>query len=286
MQANRTKPGKASSGGTKARRAHDGRMGAAALTPRALLRELRRTLADRGVDADAVLHRRGQLEAVRARARGRAFPREAYVRAMILAWLSARRPWTRIGEELEALARVFRDYDPRKLRRADPGALAERVLTLRCGNRGIHLQLAALPENLRRLQALEREWGSLDAFVTSDEPEAIARAWSRPGGAEKLEQVGPSVAREMLRFVGVEAAKPASLVRRMIGPERLGLVEDAGPRAAAAAVERLAAAAKREVTEVDTLLWMYCAPDQADVCGSDPRCDACRLAKHCRVGAA
>lgn len=280
MSTARTTTARTRSAGQRARRAN----GARAITPRALLRALERTLTDLGTDAAAVLDRRGQVGAVRARARGHAFPHSAYVRAMILAWLTGRRPWERIGAELEALAHVFRHYEPKSLRRVDPAALAERVVALRCGNRGIHLQLAALPENLRRLKAIEREYGTLDAFVLSDDPDAIAREWSRPGGDYKLEQVGPSVAREMLRFVGIETAKPASLVRRMLGPERLGILEEGGPRAAAEAVAHLAAAAKRDVTEVDQLLWLFCAPDQADVCGTAPRCDVCRLAQHCRRG--
>ena len=249
------------------------------------MRGVERTLLEREVDVPAVLERRGQLAAVGRRAAGAQFATRDYVRALVLAWLAGRRPWSSIDPHLEALADVFKDYDPRRLRRAKPALLAERVCDLQCGNRAIHLQMEALRANLETLARLERDFGSLDAFAASEPPTAIARKLAAPHGPYKLEQVGLSIAREMLRSVGFELAKPTAPIRRLLGPDRLGVTTaEAGVQAVALTVESLAEDSGRDLTEVDSLLWMFCAPDQGDVCGTDPDCDRCRLAAHCREG--
>lgn len=256
------------------------------LTPRTFVRALRKTIADRGVDADVVLEERGQLAALRRRRAGKAFGLEDHLRALVLAWLSGRRPWARIGLHLHALDKIFRHYDPRKLSRLDAGRVARQVCELQCGNRAIHAQLGALPWNVKQLKRIERDHGTLDEFVTSDAPLVIARLLSRANSPYKLEQVGLPIALDYLRSVGIDLAKPTALVRHVLSAERLGLVED-GPsseRKSFAAVRALAAAAKLSVTEFDSLLWLFCAPDQADVCGSVPRCSECRLSAACAEG--
>ncbi|MCA8979665.1 MAG: hypothetical protein KDC14_06535 [Planctomycetes bacterium] len=271
MTASRTAPARAPKRG-------------APLTPKALVRALRRTIADQAVDVDAVLERRGQLAAVELRRQGRPFSPREHLRALILAWLTGRRPWARIGEQLEEIERIFRGYDPRKLERLDAERASERLCELACGNRGIHAQLGALPWNLKQLKRIEREFGSLDDFVESDEPLAIAKLLSRPSSPHKLEQVGLPIALDYLRSVGVDLAKPTALVRRALGPERLGLSDGDAKRDAFAAVQRLAEAARISATEVDSLFWLLCAPDQADVCGGEPRCEDCRLSASCAEG--
>jgi hypothetical protein len=258
----------------------------ASLTPKAFLRALRKTIADHGVDVAAALEQRGQLDALRARAAGRPFPIQAHLRALILAWLTGRRPWARIGDHLDELDRIFRGYEPRKLARLDAGVVAQRICSLHCGNRGIHAQLGALPWNLKQLKRIERDFGSLDDFVESDDPLVVARLLSRPSSPYKLEQVGLPIALEYLRSVGVDLVKPTALVRHALGPQRLGL-HAGGPHAkrdAFAAVRALAEGAGTSATEVDSLLWLFCAPDQAAVCGGEPDCEDCRLAKSCKEG--
>jgi hypothetical protein len=205
---------------------------------------------------------------------------------LILAWLTGRRPWSRIGEHLDEIDRIFRGYDPRKLARLDAATVADRICKLHCGNRGIHAQLGALPWNLKQLKRIERDYGSLDDFVVSEPPIHVARLLSRPGSPYKLEQVGLPIALEYLRSVGIDLAKPTALVRHALGPDRLGLHEGGAhaKRDAFAAVDELAAGAGISATELDSLLWMLCAPDQAAVCGAEPSCDRCRLAPACREG--
>jgi len=255
-------------------------------TAKALVRGLRTSLARRGLDVQAVLKLRGQLGAAERRVQGRTFSMRDHVRALVLAQLGGRRPWARIGDHLAELDQLFRGYDPAKLRRLDPAKLAERVCELRCGNRGIHLQMRALRGNLSVFSRIARECGSLDDYVTSDEPPAIARELSRPSSLYKLEQVGLPVALEYLRSVGIELARPAALARRMLGPERLGYFAAVphAKRDAQEFVRQLAAKAGITATELDSLLWLFCAPDQGGICGTDPLCEDCRLARSCAQG--
>jgi len=250
------------------------------------VRGLRTSLARRGLDVQAVLKLRGQLGAAERRVQGRTFSMRDHVRALVLAQLGGRRPWARIGDHLAELDQLFRGYDPAKLRRLDPAKLAERVCELRCGNRGIHLQMRALRGNLSVFSRIARECGSLDDYITSDEAPAIARELSRPSSLYKLEQVGLPVALEYLRSVGIELARPAALARRMLGPERLGYFAAVphAKRDAQEFVRQLAAKAGITATELDSLLWLFCAPDQGGICGTAPRCEDCRLARSCAQG--
>jgi hypothetical protein len=144
--------------------------------------------------------------------------------------------------------------------------------------------MAALSGNIGIFETIDKKYGSLDRFVESADPHAIAIRLSNSKSEFKLGQVGYTLAMEYLRNVGVRASKPDVHVRRAIGHARLGLVDAEVPSEEEAyrAVGKIACEAEVNTTYLDNLLWLLCAKDYGNVCGSMPQCTACLLREACQ----
>lgn len=246
-----------------------------------ILTSIKATLQSQAVEYERHIDELGQVAASKLRLSGKPFAFEQHLRGLILAQLSHQRPWAGIQANLGALDKVFCDYDRSRLRAIDPKELQGRVQELRCGNRAIARQMAALAMNIETLESIESTHGSLDAFVVSASPDRIARKLSDPG-PYTIRQLGVALALEYLRNVGVRAVKPDVHIRRFLGPERLGLTakhpsEDEAYRA----LEAIAEATDLNATYLDNLLWIFCASKYGAICGARPRCEVCHLSARC-----
>lgn len=253
---------------------------------RDMLAGLQLSLLRRNVDYEQLILEFGQVAASEDRASGRAFSFRDHVRGLLLSQLSSQRPWGPIAANEERIREIFLDYDPDALERAEPMVLVDALCRIRCGNRALRKQLIALRSNITRLRLIEAVHGTLDAFVTSADPDAIARSLSEPG-EHKLGQIGYPLAMEYLKNVGIRAGKPDTHVRRALGSERLGFADGfPSEREAYEILARLADEAGCNRTYFDNLLWLFCAQDYGDICGASPRCAVCALANTCNYPAA
>jgi endonuclease III len=194
---------------------------------------------------------------------------------MLLAQLSANRPWKPIQRNLDRLARVFGNYEPDFLMAAAPGDLADAVKSLKCGNRQIVRQMGALADNIRTMQRID-----IEDFVVTMPPIEIAKLLSEPG-AYKLKYIGFALACEYLRNVGVDFAKPDVHINRIIGPRRLALAPTENERDVLEAMSRLAEGSRHCLTYIDNLIWLYCADGYGAICNANPSCGICGLAACC-----
>ena len=248
---------------------------------RALFGRLRETLA-RNIGVDTELSALGQVEACQRRAQSELIPLAHHLRAMILAMLSGHRSWRPIARRLGQLELVFGQYKPAYLERIAPDQLATEVEQLGCGNARVHAQMAAIQPNLETMQRIEQEFGCMDAFVERVRPEAVAQLLGRPASRWKLKEVGPAVAMEYLKLVGIRAVKPEAHVQRICGPQRLALLDGhETDEQAAGKLRRIAKAAGADPVALDNMLWMLGARDYGAICGSHPRCDVCELRSDC-----
>lgn len=256
-------------------------------TPTALVFGLRDGLMNQQVAVEKVIAEFGQVRAGEDRAAGRTFSFGEHLRGLVFSLLSSQRPWGPIHENRDAIAEIFGEFDPEFLKAADPARLEFALRAIRCGNRAIGRQTRSLAANVSVMEQIVADFGSLDAFVTSGTSGSIADRLAKPGSPYKLAGVGLALAMEYLRNVGIYAGKPDLHVLRILGPERLGLLDDAAPTAcnAVGVIDRLAAGAGCNATYLDNLLWMFCATDYGNICSATPRCDACGLAASCREGA-
>jgi hypothetical protein len=246
-----------------------------------LISGLKQTLAQQGLDYEAIIRSFGQVPASEKRDRGESFHLRDHVRGLILSQLSNQRPWGPIASNLAKIDRIFLDYDPDQLETTRPDDLTNALRALRCANRSIHAQMTFLARNIKTLRQIAAKFGSVDAFVVSADPDVIARRLSSPGEF-KLHQIGYTLALEYLRNVGIRAAKPDVHVCRVISGARLGYTPaDPSPEEAYRAVGKLAREADCNATYLDNLLWLFCAQDYGNVCRADPRCEVCAFRSAC-----
>ena len=253
---------------------------------RGLLVGLKLSPQRRNIEYEQLILQFGQVAASEDRAIGRTFSLRDHVRGLLLSQLSSQRPWGPIAANEERIREIVLDYDPDALERAESMALVDALRRIRCGNRALRKQLIALRANIATLRRIEAAHGTLDAFVTSADPDASARSLSQPG-EYKLRQIGYPLAMEYLRNVGICAGKPDTHVRRALGAERLGFIPGfPSEREAYEILARLADEADCNPTYLDNLLWLFCAQDDGDICGASPRCAVCALANTCNYPAA
>ncbi len=151
------------------------------------------------------------------------------------------------------------------------------MIAIRCGNRKIAAQMETLARNIEMFESLAHEFGSMDAFVTSQEPERIAKELGS-GRRYKLKEIGFTLAMEYLRNVGINAIKPDLHICRLIGPQRLGFInKEPTPEQAFSCLMRLADKSSENAVYLDTLLWIFAAKDYGNICTATPKCGECSV---------
>lgn len=142
--------------------------------------------------------------------------------------------------------------------------------------------MANLNENILILKKIEKDYGSLDAYVTSNKPDVIVRELS--SGRYKLRGVGPALAWEYLRNVGIDGAKPDTHLKRFMGSQRMGVSDnvEASDGEVLSEVKRLSAITGLSRFDIDYAIWVYCADGKGQICTSSPSCDKCVVMDYCR----
>jgi 3-methyladenine DNA glycosylase Tag len=249
--------------------------------PHNLLTTLKKTLSAVGVDFASVIDQFGQVKASEDRAQGKHFALHDLLRGLVLSLLSNQRPWEPIARNRNIIDTIFFNYDPEQVQATDPQYFVNSLREIQCGNRAIVKQMGALSDNIYILRQIAAEYGSLDEFVESDVPDSIASKLSLPGHY-KLKQVGLALALEYLKNVGVRASKPDLHVRRVLSDARLGYFGGHPSEIVASEImTKLARATESNPTYLDNLLWMFCAKNYGDICGSVPRCSVCGFSSTC-----
>jgi hypothetical protein len=242
-----------------------------------VLAEIRETLQLHGVNAQGIIEEFGQVRAYEERKAGREFSLNDHVRGMILAQLSNQRPWGPIAANLSKIDRIFSHYDSSVLKEEDPGGLTQKVLGIRCGNRKIAAQMEGLSSNIAILESIANAFGSLDQYVTSIDAESIAKELGS-GKRFKLREIGFTLAMEYLRNVGINAIKPDLHICRIIGPERLGLLDKVPtPEEAYTCLMKLQEGSVENAIYIDNLIWLFAAQDYGNICTASPKCNECRV---------
>ena len=141
----------------------------------------------------------------------------------------------------------------------------------------------ALHGNIHKLEKIEEEFGSLDHFVTSGTPIEIADLLAN-SLKYKLHTMGLALAMEYLRNVGIDAIKPDTHICRILGKHRLGYSpnEVAGDIEAIKIIEDISQKTGYLLSEIDAILWLFCADEKGMICTKRPHCEECRLnGKYC-----
>jgi len=249
-----------------------------------LVNKMEATLRKIGYDLEQAIHDLGQVSKSERRDRGESFSTDEHLKGLILAMLSNQRPWGPIAKNMDKIADIFFGFQLDKIKKADKKELAKKLKDIKCGNRFIDKQMESLDYNIGVFEQIELDYGSLDHFVVSDSPDNIARELGK-GRKYKLKQIGYTLALEYLRNVGIPAVKPDLHIRRIIGDERLNFCKGyPSENEAVKTLETIAKEAGVHLTYLDNLMWLFCAVDYANICGSEPKCHLCELRYHCNTG--
>lgn len=244
---------------------------------------LKGTLDNIGTDYESAIKGFGQVAAFERRLAGEPFELKDHIRGLVFALLSNQRPWGPIERNKRAITSIFYGFEPEKILAVKPDTLIDDLRAIRCGNRAIRNQMMGLRSNIAKFEDATKEFGSMDRFVMSADPWKIATELSSQQSKYKLRSVGPALALEYLRNVGIRASKPDLHVRRLLGSKRLGYIKAAQPseKEAYFIIDSLATDVGSSSTYLDNLLWIFCAVDYGNVCGASPKCDKCLLNERC-----
>ena len=218
---------------------------------------------------------------VHQRQQGKVFSFEEHLRGLIYAQLSAHAQWHRVAPKLPRVDDLFFQYDEQAILAREGSYFTAGLKQLSCASQCTNRQMNHLKENIAMLQKIVSEYGSMDAYVTSAPPETIVRDLA--AGPHKLYSIGPALAWEYLRNVGIDGVKPDIHVCRFLGADRMGESdqEQAAPAEAVAIVRKMSEQLHLPMVEIDSILWSYCASHYGEICTATPRCDACVVREFC-----
>ena len=223
-------------------------------------------------------------EQIRSRRSGKRFSFEDHVKALIYAMLTNQRKWYYVEPHLSEIDELFFEYNPEKILEKSAEYYCEQLCKIKCGNRGIKSQMEALPDNLRTFRRIEKDFGSLDAFVSSEPANEIVKKLSDTSSKYKIKELGPALAWEYLRNVGIDGAKPDVHLRRFFGNDRMGTCghDIATEKEVINQVVLISEKTGLLQAEVDNLIWSFCADGYGEICTASPRCRECPISKNCK----
>lgn len=254
------------------------------LTSDLLLDNIKKSLDGINFDYDTNIYNFEHIKNVRLREGGKEFSFNEHLRGLIFSLLSNQRPWGPIEENRNRITEIFYEFDKDKILKASGDIFEQKLRNIRCGNRAIKSQMESLNYNIGILEKVEKDYGSLDNYVTSDSPYKIAKEFAS-GNRYKLKQIGFALALEYLRNIGIDAIKPDLHILRILSNDRLGyLKNDSDSNGAVVVIEKISYETGSSQSYIDALLWMFCADSYGNICSSNPRCYICKLNDYCNYG--
>lgn len=218
-----------------------------------------------------------------ARKGGKQYSMQEHIRAMVYSMISNRTKWHRIEPHLSKIDDLFFNYDPVALKSATGRYFADKLFDIKCGNISTKSQMNALSYNIHIFESIEKEYGSLDEFVTSKPAYEIVRDLSSNGSPYKLKMLGEALAWEYLRNVGIDGAKPDVHLCRFLSGDRMGKGNHspASTKEVYSTVVGLSQETGLTMTEIDNYIWSYCADEYGEICTAEPHCRECKLSQYC-----
>lgn len=221
------------------------------------------------------------VQAVNARKNGKVFELEDHIGGMVYSLLGNQRPWKAISENYDIIKSIFHNFDPNYLQNIDPAILVNEIRRIKCGNRSISNQMYSLNYNIDVFNKITSKYGSMDNYVTSDEPIIIANTLS--SGEYKLKQMGIALVIEYLKNVGIDSFKPDTHIRRLFGKDRFGFSDKtmASEKEVLDKAKYFSMITNIPMVEIDSLTWQFCSSDYADICSASPKCEKCLVKTKC-----
>lgn len=185
-----------------------------------------------------------------------------HVKAMVYSMLSNNRPWDGIAKNSEKIDAIFQNFNIDYLLTASPEELEQKLKEIKCGNRQIKNQMLNLSGNIKTLQRIASDFGTIDNYYNSTDVNTLIKSLSDSRKKYKLKWMGVALVCEYLKGVGIDIIKPDQHVCRIIG--RLGYSKHnpATVQEALDVCKTIADEYDLSQAAVDTVFWQYCAKDK------------------------
>lgn len=222
--------------------------------------------------------------AINERKNGKDFSFDEHIEGLIWSLLSNQRPWKGISDNKNNIRKIFHNFDHDYILSTNPDVFVNKLIEIKCGNRAIKKQMEALNYNINVFLKIQSKYGSIDNYITSNLPHIIAKDFAN--GHYKLKQVGFPLAMEYLRNVGIDTIKPDVHICRILGNDRLGLSHnnEAKEEEAVEIIKKISDDSGLSLSEIDYILWQFCADGYAEICTKKPKCRLCKANKYCNYG--
>jgi hypothetical protein len=222
------------------------------------------------------------LNLIELRKKGKKFSFDEHLKALVISLLSNHR-WgdSNIRENIDKIDNIFHNYDKNYLKVVDYKILVSELRKIHCTNPMIRKQMESLSKNILVLEKIEKEYESLDTFVTTVLPNDIANLFY--AGKYKLIQVGRSFTFDYLKRVGINTCKTSRQLERLFGYTRLAIVENENATGGQvlSIIKKLAEMNSLTEIEVESILLQFCLLRSANICGETPKCEKCKLRDLC-----
>lgn len=195
--------------------------------------------------------------------------------------MSAQAKWNTIGKhekEIKNILLGFKINQVANLSDDEVNEIYRKLMSLenpKIASRLLKKHLFAIRNNAVKLKNLFPKQGSFKAFIWQFKIDrrGLKHKIVYPNGY-KMEGVGEVIFDEFEKYIGIPGIKPDTHVVRLF--HRLGLSKsECGIKEIA---EEWADALGFELTELDNVLWYFCADKYGEICTKkNPKCDLCRL---------
>lgn len=235
------------------------------------------------------------------RKRGETFSIIDHIRAMIYSMLSSGASWKRVLDctdletgKITVVDEIFYGYEPEELLKVNSEDLSKSLKDNSLASQYTKNQIEALTDNIKTLQKIEKEYGTIDIYysqiIKEHSAETLVSELSTPRKPYKMKQLGFALTCEYLRNVGYDMPKPDRHICRILGKDYLNLSENQSVKEKEAfrIVSELAGEfnkSNKSIAEVDYILWSYCANGYGEICLKDinkAKCGKCVVNKYCK----
>lgn len=227
----------------------------------------------------------GETSKMDMRKNGKKFTLEEHIQGMIYSLLSAQTVWANIEKNMPRIDELFFQYNPSAILEKEYTYYVDGLAKIHCRSRLTNNQMKVLHDNIRNMQKIEKEYGSMDNFVTSKPQIQIVHMLADAGSKYKMKQMGEALVWEYLRNVGVDGAKPDVHMKRLLGADRLGESKytEATNEEVIETMQKLSDETGLWMAQLDYLFWCYCATGKGEICTANPSCERCVIRSDCHL---
>ena len=224
------------------------------------------------------------IKAVNNRKHGKYFSFDEHICGMFYALISGGAKWNVIIRNKKYIDETFFFFNKDKLLNqleTNRQYFFEHFFKNKCGIRFLERSLNYLYYNIKIFERIKKDYGDIENYVHNRTPYQILDDLSF--GEYKLKGMRQALISEYLRNVGVDFSKPDTHILHILGKDCLSYLEDNNPINAIRLIEKFSHITKYSQTEIDFLLWHFCADKYGEICTkTNPKCNICPIRIYCK----